>query len=317
MRDTVHRALSLVDASRLAILAGADLVSQFKDLLPDLEEECFWVEPRARGTGPVLAWAAHRIHRMAPKAVLVSLHADHRIEPESSFSALIAGAAEIARRDDVLMSVAVSPDRAETGYGYIRPGDPLHGSGSAEAFRVAEFVEKPDLVRAQEYLSLGYLWNSGIFILPASRLLEEIRIHAPEIGNRLPMLDRGEDDAFFEAVPTVSIDESVLERSGRVAAARADFHWDDVGSWEAIARTLPPDTAGNCGRGEFHAVDSTDALVWAEDGPVVLFGVNNLVVVRSGGVTLVASRERSPELKSLLAQLPEGVIASARGRPEE
>ena len=186
MRDTVHRALSLVDPSRLAILAGADLVSQFKELLPDLKGGCFWVEPRARGTGPVLAWAAHRIHRMAPTAVLVSLHADHRIEPESSFSALIAGATEIARRDDVLLSVAVSPDRAETGYGYIRPGEQLPGSVSVEAFRVAEFVEKPDLGRAQEYLSLGYLWNSGIFVLPVSRLLEEIRVHAPEIGNHLP-----------------------------------------------------------------------------------------------------------------------------------
>lgn len=303
--DTVDRALSLVEPRRLSILSGDHLVSPFRSILPTLEEDNFWVEPKARGTGPVLAWAAHRIFQSDPDAILVSLHADHRIEPESSFSPLIRSAAEIARTEDILLTIAVSPDRPETGYGYIRPGEPLVNGNLLEAFWVGEFVEKPDLAAAEEYLSSGYFWNSGIFVLPVSRFLHEIRLHAPEIGGCLPLLDRGDDAAFFEEVPMVSIDEAVFERSGQVGAVKANFHWDDLGSWESLTRSLASDATGNCGLGDFHPVDSRDSVVWAEDGPVVLFGVDNLVVVRSGGITLVTSRQRSSELKQLLAHLPE------------
>src|SRR5690606_37036499 len=99
------------------------------------------------------------------------------------------------------------------------------------------------------------------------------RTHAPELGEAMVHLDRGDDEAFFEAVPTVSVDEAVLERSGRVAAARADFAWDDVGAWEALARTRSGDENGNALRGPVHAVEARDCIAWAEDGPVVLFGV--------------------------------------------
>ena len=313
IRDTVDRALSLVEPRRLSILTGAHLVSPFRSILLTLEEENFWVEPQARGTGPVLAWAAHRILRSDPEAVLVSLHADHRIEPESAFPPLIRSAAELARTEDILLTIAVSPDRPETGYGYIRRGEPLANEDFLEAFRIGEFIEKPDLAAAEKYLSSGYWWNSGIFVLPVARFLHEIRLHAPEIGGHLPLLDRGDDAAFFEEVPTVSVDETVFERSGRVGAVKANFRWDDLGSWESLTRSLASDAAGNCGLGDLHAVDSQDSVVWAEDGPVVLFGVDNLVVVRSGGITLVTSRQRSPQLKHLLARLPEGLREGSAG----
>ena len=313
IRDTVDRALSLVEPKRLLILTGAHLVSPFRSILPTLEEENFWVEPEARGTGPVLAWAAHRILRSDPEAVLVSLHADHQIEPESAFPPLIRSAAELAGTEDILLTIAVSPDRPETGYGYIRPGKPLANEDLLEAFRIGEFIEKPDLAAAEKYLSSGYWWNSGIFVLPVARFVHEIRLHAPEIGGHLPLLDRGDDAAFFEEVPTVSVDEAVFKRSGRVGAVRANFRWDDLGSWESLTRSLASDATGNCGLGDLHAVDSRDSVVWAEDGPVVLFGVDNLVVVRSGGITLVTSRRRSPQLKHLLARLPEGLREGSAG----
>ncbi len=307
IRDTVDRALGLVGQSRLAILTASHLVSPYQGVLPELDDESFWVEPRSRGTGPVLAWAAHRIFRADPEAVLVSLHADHRVQPESAFSTLVQGAAEVARGEDILLTVGIPPDRPETGYGYIRRGEPLVSRGSVEAFHVAEFVEKPDRSAAEEYLSLGYLWNSGIFVLPVSRFLDEIGLHAPEIGRHLPLLDQGDDAAFFARAPTISVDEAIFERSRRVGTVEADFRWDDVGSWEALARSLPADSTGTHGLGEVHAVDSRGSIVWAEDGPVVLFGVSDLVVVRSGGLTLVTSRERAPQLRQLLARLPEGL----------
>lgn len=302
--DTVRRATGLVSADRLGILTGEHLVGPFRSVLPDLPDESYWVEPRARGTGPVLAWAAHRIHREDPRAVMISLHADHVIEPEEAFLELLRGTARLAAERDLLFTVAVPPTRPETGYGYIRPGDPLPAGAGLEAWTVGAFVEKPDRTTAEAYLQDGYLWNSGIFVWPVARFLDEVREHAPEIGRHLPLLDRDEVKAFFDNVPAISVDEAVLERSSRVGTVRASFAWDDVGSWEALARTVPGDSDGNHVLGAAHPVASEGCLVWAEDGPVVLFGARNLVVVRSGGTTLVAPRERAAELKELLDRLP-------------
>jgi mannose-1-phosphate guanylyltransferase len=302
--DTVDRALAMVPTDRVSILTGTHLVPPFRSVLPDLPEASYWVEPRARGTGPVLAWAAHRMHGSDPDAVMISLHADHVIKPEAAFRDLIPRAAALARDRDLLFTVAVPPDRPETGYGYIRPGREICREEGLSAWQVGSFVEKPDQATAEEYVRDGYLWNSGIFLLPVARFLEEVRLHAPEIGEHLPLLDRGDDEAFFEAVPSISVDEAVLERSGRVGTVEATFSWDDVGAWDALGRTVPGDPDGNHALGDGHLVETRNSLVWAEDGPVVLFGVEGLVVVRSQGVTLVARRDRSAGLKELLSRLP-------------
>jgi mannose-1-phosphate guanylyltransferase len=302
--DTVDRALALVPPDHLSILAGTHLVPPFRSVLPDLPEASYWVEPRARGTGPVLAWAAHRMHRSDPAAVMVSLHADHVIKPEAAFRDLIPRAAALARDRDLLITVAIPPTRPEAGYGYIRPGREISREVGLLAWQVGSFVEKPDRATAEGYVRDGYLWNSGIFLWPVARFLEEVRLHAPEIGEHLPLLDRGDDEAFFEAVPSISVDEAVLERSSRVGTVEATFSWDDVGAWDALGRTVPGDPDGNHVRGRGHLVETRSSLVWAEDGPVVLFGVEGLVVVRSQGVTLVTRRDRTAGLKELLSRLP-------------
>ncbi len=302
--DAVRRGLALVPSEGLSVLTGAHLVPPFREALPELDPGQFWVEPRARGTAPVLAWAAHRIHRRDPEAVMVSLHADHHIEPLSAFTELLPRAVALARQEDLLLTIAVPPDRPETGYGYIRTGGSLVSEEGLEAWRVETFVEKPDASTAWGYLSRGYLWNSGIFIFPVARFLNELRIHAPEIGTHLSLLERGEESAFFETTPTISVDEAVLERSGSVGAVRATFQWDDIGNWDALLRTGRKDAQGNWSLGETYALETSNSVLWAEDGPIVLFGVDDVVVVRSGGMTLVADRAQAPELKRLLQRLP-------------
>ncbi len=320
IEDTVGRALDLVPRDRLRILAGAHLVDPFRTALEEEGHELFWIEPRARGTGPVLAWAAARLLQEDPEAVMISLHADHYISPKDSFLKLLSDAGELARSSDLLLTVAVPPDRPETGYGYLRTGEPLASPSSGgdgdrlKAWRLGAFVEKPDRATAEDYLRRGYLWNSGIFIWRAQRFLEEVRLHAPEIGAHLPLLERGEDELFFERVPHISVDEAVLERSGRIGTVQATFEWDDVGSWDALPRTRTGDENGNVLEGEARVVEGTENVVWAEDGPVVLFGVDGLVVARSGGVTLVTSRERAVDLKELVGRLP---VHLAEPRPSE
>jgi len=305
--ETVERAATLAGDRSFAILTGSHLADPFLRAVPELDPSVIWIEPRARGTAPVLTWAAHRLFAEDPNAVMVSLHSDHVVQPEAAFAPLLRQAASLALSEDILVTIAVPPDRPETGYGYLKPGAPLGdpAAGGPVAFHVDAFVEKPDEETARAYLAHGYLWNSGLFVFPVARFLEEIRIHAPEIAKHLPLLDQGEVEAFFEQVPTISVDEAVMERSGAVGAVRATFSWDDVGGWEALSRTRTADVQGNSTLGEVHAVDTRNSIAWAEDGPIVLFGVEGLVVVRSGGTTLVTTRARAPELKELLARLPE------------
>jgi mannose-1-phosphate guanylyltransferase len=302
--DTIERARSLAPDARIRILAGAHLAAPLRAALTDFPQSGYWVEPRARGTAPVLAWAARKLTRVDPDAVMVSLHADHLIRPVDAFVRSVEAAVELARRDELLVCLGVAPDRVETGYGHVEPGEPLQVAGGAVAYRVRAFHEKPDPETARRYVADGYLWNTGIFVWKAGVLLEELRRNAPEVSDYLELLDRDEK-AFFDQVPVSVIDRAVMERSERVATVRADFTWDDVGSWEALSRTRSADASGNVVVGDGRTVDASGNLVYVEAGSVVLFGTHDLVVVRTGDTTLVLPRERAADLKTLLASLDE------------
>jgi mannose-1-phosphate guanylyltransferase len=305
--ETVERARGLVPDARIRILAGEHLVAPFREVLPGLDADAFFVEPEARGTAPVLAWAAHELHRLDPEAVLISLHADHLIRPEAAFLELMRRACLLAARKSCLVTVGAVPDRPETGYGYIQPG-PALDEDFPDAHRVEAFHEKPDARTAKAYLRRGYLWNTGIFVWSAATFLDEIREHAPAIAEPLARLDDGDVAGFFRACPRVSVDVAVLERSHRVATLPCTFSWDDVGSWEALGRTHDTDGRGNVTVGEATLVDASDNVIYAEGAPVVLFGVEGLVVVRTPDVTLVTRRDRSHDLKALLAELPAALL---------
>lgn len=304
--DTVRRILPLTPAPRLRVLTGPALAEPILEALPELSTENLLLEPQARGTAPVLAWAAAELVRHDPEAIMLSLHADHVIAPDEAFRALLASVGRLAASEHRLFTIGIEPTRPETGYGYIRLGPPLEtGEGVHD---VAEFVEKPDRGRAESYLAHGgYLWNSGIFIWRAATLLDELRRHTPELARLLPLLEAGEVERFFAEAPNLSIDEGLLERSDRVAVARATFRWDDVGTWDAVARTREADHHGNVAVGDVHTVESDGCIAWAEEGSVVLFGVSDLVVVNSGGITFVAPRGRTADLKTLLRELPDSL----------
>ncbi len=293
-----------MSADRVQILTGPRLAEAFQAALPDLGRAGLMIEPKPRGTAPALVWAAWELAKREPDAVLISLHADHMIRPESDFVELMHTAADLARREDLLFTVAVPPTRPETGYGYIEPGEPIPSGSGARAFRVASFREKPDAETAESYVAAGHLWNSGIFVWKASTFLEEVEAVAPEIADLFPLLEEGRVDEFFDRAPITTVDVAVLERSGRVASVAATFEWDDVGSWEALMRSQEPDDDGNVLIGSGHLVESARNVVYSPEGTVVAYGVEDLVIVRSGDVTLVTRRELAPSLKGLLDQLP-------------
>ena len=302
--DTVARIAPLVPRERIRILTNAKLAPAILESVPGLDRAQLMIEPEAKGTAPALAWAAHTIAREDPDAVMVSLHSDHVIRPAEEFRALVAGTARLAAEYGRLFTIGVRPTRPETGFGYIQVGERI--ARAPEAFDVADFVEKPDRDTAREYLAReSYLWNTGIFVWQARTLLSELEQHTPELAALLPLLDAGRTEAFFERVPVLSIDEGLLEVSPNVAVVEASFDWDDIGSWDAVGRRREADESGNVCVGDVYAVDAEDCIAWADAGSVVLFGTRDLVVVRTAGLTFVAPRERTAELKELLQRLPD------------
>jgi mannose-1-phosphate guanylyltransferase len=309
--QTVERIRPLVDDTRIRILTGASLERPIRDVVPGLGTDSFLLEPVARGTAPVLAWAAAEIERLDPGAIMLSLHADSAISPAHSFRSQMARIAAASVGHGRLFTIGVTPTRPETGYGYIRPGAAL--AGSDEFFEIDEFEEKPDAATATDYVARGYLWNTGLFVWPAALLLDEMRTHAPEVATHFGLLEEGRVDEYFASVPSITIDVALMERSDRAAVARAAFGWDDVGGWDAVARTRDADAAGNVAVGDAHLVESENCIAWSEDGSIVTFGLSDTVVVHSGGITFVAPRERAPELKRLLDRLPQSLKSPGGG----
>lgn len=298
--QTVRRLRGLIDPRHTLIITGERLVERTRRLLPELPADNVLAEPRAASTGPALAWATAVAAGQDQGASVLSLHADWFVGDDEAFRAAAREALEAAERHDLLLTVGVVPTRVDVAYGYIIPGEPLGGN----ARRVARFVEKPDAARAAELIQSGALWNSGLFAWTAARFFAETDAVAREIAPHLPALRAGDAARFFRAVTPIAVDVSHFERSKRVAVVAGRFPWDDVGSWTALARVRSRDHGGNVVVGEAVAREAQNCVVWSADGPVVVDGVKDLVVVRAHGVTLVTTTDRAQHLKSLLETLP-------------
>jgi mannose-1-phosphate guanylyltransferase len=301
LRDTVDRVAKLAPPERILILTNASLVDAVRKVIPELPAANVIAEPRPAGTTAALAWAAHEIaRRSGPDALMISVHADAAIGSVVHFLGALTQAGSAARAEHSLVTVGIVPRFPDTGLGYIEPGAVVNGS----LRRVARFVEKPDRTRAEAMVAAGCLWNSGIFAWRVGVLLEELHAHCPDVS--VP-LDANPDDlhAFFAAVKTpIAIDVGVLERSSRVMVVPGDFGWSDVGTWAALRAVRTADAEGNVPSGPTFLRDAHGNVVHAEGRTVVLYGVDDLVVVTTDGVTLVTTIERAADLKTLLDALP-------------
>jgi mannose-1-phosphate guanylyltransferase len=304
LRDTIDRVQALAPPERTLILTNAALVPAVRKVAPEIPAANLIAEPRPAGTAAALAWAAHEIARRGgPEALMISVHADAAIGNVDVFLAALSHAGDAARSENALLTVGIVPRFADTGLGYIEPGGVVAGT----LRRVARFVEKPDRARAEAMVAAGCLWNSGIFAWRAGVLLAELRAHCPEISAPLDA-NPSSLEAFFGAVTTpIAIDTGVLERSARVMVVPGDFDWSDVGTWAALRAVRQADSHGNVPSGTTFLRDSHGNVVHAEGPTVVLYGVDDLVVVSTKGMTLVTTVERAADLKTLLDSLPEEV----------
>jgi mannose-1-phosphate guanylyltransferase len=297
--ETLDRLAGFIPTSRTLLVAGAALAPLLAERL-GIDPRNVLVEPRAASTAPALVWASWEARRRDPDAAILSLHADWVVGDPAAFVRTAGSALETARQHDRLVTVGIVPSRPETGYGYIVPGDPLDRG----ARTVARFAEKPDAGTALDLMAEGALWNSGLFAWTANRLLAEVEAHTPELARHLARLETGDVAGFFAGVPSISIDVGLLERSERVAVVPGHFDWDDIGTWEALARVRPRDRHGNIAVGPVALDAASDCIVWSEGIPIVVSGLQDVVVVQANGRILVMARSQAAELKRILDALP-------------
>ena len=301
LHDAVQRLATIVDPDHTLILTNSSLTKPIRKLLGNVPRENIIAEPSPAGTAAALTWAALQIEkRESAEATMICVHADWAIGNDARFREALLRAEEVAITTHSLVTVGVVPTRADPGFGYIQPSD----TDSEEPSRVKRFVEKPDRARAEEMRNNGYLWNSGIFVWRVGDFLHEVGKHTPELAAAL-RYGHGSDSAKFfgSVVMPVSVDVGVLERSDKVMVVPGEFGWDDIGTWAALARVRSQDEFGNVTSGDVHLLDCADNVVHTEKGLVVLYGVNDLVVVMQNGVTLVTTTERASDLKRLVESL--------------
>jgi mannose-1-phosphate guanylyltransferase/mannose-6-phosphate isomerase len=275
-----------------------------------VQPEVVLLEPQGRNTAPAVALAAHwHVQQGNPDALMLVMPSDHLICNEEAFRAAIAAAAPHAAAGR-LVTFGITPNEPATGYGYIE-AEP--GARAGEARPVRRFVEKPDAETAARYVADGLFWNAGIFLLKASVFLEALAAHAPDVAtsvasaagslSREGLFTRPDADTFA-AIPSISIDYAVMERSPNVSVVPVDMGWSDVGSWDALWRVTAPDPDGNVLRGSGALVNCRDSLVRNDGGPfVAALGLENMVVVATADAVLIAPRSRAEDIRKVVERI--------------
>jgi mannose-1-phosphate guanylyltransferase len=306
LQDAAARMAGIVGWPHVLVVTGAEHARAVRRQLPRVRAPHVLVEPAGRNTAAAIALAALRIAAVAPRACMVVVPSDHVIGAPGRFRRTIAQAVALAERTGALVTLGLTPTRAETGYGYIRRGAAI-GGGNAGAAWVRAFVEKPAAARARRLLRQGALWNSGMFVWRADRILAELDRLLPDVVRPLARaLGAGGAATLARAyrrLPSVSIDTGVMERAERVAVVPARFPWSDVGSWAAVGELWGRRGDGNAVRGTVVAVESRENVVDSPRRLVALLGVDRLVVVDTPDAVLVCPLDRAQDVRRVVAEL--------------
>jgi mannose-1-phosphate guanylyltransferase len=283
------------------IVTGTAHLAHVEAQLGGASEATIIVEPAARNTAAAIALAALRL---PPDAVMLVCPSDHHIADAQAFAEAAQAAAELAL-EGWLVSFGIAATAPETGFGYLRRGEAIGDHG----FRVARFVEKPDLDRARQFIAEGtYAWNGGIFAFRAGDFLAELEAHRPAIiaaARKAVALGR-EDAARFHPDPTAfaeieseSVDYAVMENTSRAAMVPADMGWSDIGNWQALHAARARDDACNSVIGNAELVDCRNVLVESDGPRVSVIGVEDLVIVIDGNDILVTSAQGAQQVGKL------------------
>lgn len=308
-----HRMRGLIGPEASWVVTNVAHAAEAARQLPAIPADQILIEPCGRNTAPCIGLAAIHLLKQDPDAVMLVTPSDHVIGTSEQFQQAVRDAvALIERRPETFVLFGVKPAYPATGFGYIERGAAVTGS-TAGVYEVQRFREKPDQATATEYLASGrFYWNCGIFVWRADAVLAAIRTFEPALYGRLEALQAtlgtpaAEDSLAteFPQMPSISVDYAVLERAEDVCVLEAPFDWDDVGSWQAVARHWSADSAGNATEGLVATVDTQNCVIrTTDDHLVATIGVSDQIIVHTPTATLVADRRDENALRKLVDEL--------------
>ncbi|GJL63884.1 MAG: mannose-1-phosphate guanyltransferase [Nitrospirales bacterium] len=316
IQQTVRRLLRSMSADRIVVVTNQNQADSITLQLSTWKDELsgnIIFEPEGRNTAPAIGLAALQLLHRDPDAVMVVLPADHVIAKPAIFQQAVNLGAQMAMQGS-LVTFGIHPSRPETGYGYIQPnrGSRVGSRGKMTGYRVARFVEKPDLPTAERYVQSGnFFWNSGIFMWKASVVLQELERQKPALVKGLKriavMIQDGAAKAdiakLYHRLESVSIDHGVMEHSSQAAVIPVDFGWSDVGSWGSLEEVAPRNRSGNVLNGNVMDIGSTNSVLFADRRMVATIGLSDMVVVDTPDATLICPKSRAQDVKQVVQEL--------------
>lgn len=303
--ETIDRLLA-ASSKRIIIITSEDLAPSIKKLVtqrPDNDLIEILSEPEGKNTAPAVGLVLSRyLGHQHSDEVLGVFPADHHVLDSEAFNQSLERAMQAASHNH-LVTIGISPSRPETGYGYIEKTK-WEVANLPDVYQVNSFYEKPDSSTANTYLNSGqHMWNAGIYVGKRSVMMEEFRKYLPDVYEKM-ILGFNEYVNSYEQLPNISLDYGIAEKSDRMAVVPADFGWSDLGSWNALAELHQHDEDMNvCCGNDVIALDSKNCLIKQVDKTVVLFGVENLLVVESDDIIFISQRERSQDVRQIVDTL--------------
>lgn len=322
IQATVDRLGSLVDNQRILIVTAAALVDEIWNQLPQLKAEAIIGEPCRRDTAPCIGLAALEILARDPEGIMAVMPSDHIIASDDAFQRAIELAAQLVEESpERIVTFGIPPTYPAESFGYIERGAVLDDTSierpasPAPVYRVQQFREKPKAELARQYLAAGtFYWNAGIFVWKAATILRALETRQPEMVRHLQAIAAARESSHyretlareFAAIEGVSIDYAVMEHARDVLVVEAPFSWDDVGSWQSLARLRGTDGAGNTIAARHVGLRTTGTIVRGpEDHLLVTLGVSDLIVVHTPEATLVANKHDEEAIRELVKLVAE------------
>ncbi|WFR56306.1 mannose-1-phosphate guanylyltransferase [Anaerocolumna sp. AGMB13025] len=306
---TIERILPLVAMEDIYISTNKDYKSLVLEQLPNIPKENILCEPYSRNTAPCIGLGAVHIANKYDDAIMLVLPSDHLIKYNSMFINTLKDASEIAQKNSNIVTIGITPDYPETGYGYIKFNPSL---GEGRAFEVDRFVEKPSLEVAKEYLATDeYLWNSGMFVWKVSSILNKMKELMPVTYQGLLNIQESigteEEEIILEKefrnFQSISIDYGIMEKSKNIYTLPGTFGWDDVGSWLAVERIKKSNEYGNVVDGNVITIESKNCIIEGGKKLIAAVGIENLIVVDTEDATLICDKDSAGDIKKILENL--------------
>ncbi|MGL4570201.1 MAG: mannose-1-phosphate guanylyltransferase [Clostridium sp.] len=303
---TVNRVTPIIPIERIFVCTGSMYVDLVKNQLPQLPDRNIIIEPEGRNTAPCIALSAMVMKRYYKDATMVVLPSDHLIKDEEKFrNILLDGEEYLRHNDDNILTLGMTPNRAETGYGYIKYMDKKCAINSSDVINVEKFVEKPNIEVANEYLRDGsYLWNGGMFLWTVNNILTQMREYIPRTYDALKVIEYASEEELQNVIDenycnteTISVDYAILERAKNICVIPSDIGWDDIGTWESVERYKKKDCDNNIITENVQVIESKSNMALINNKKVIMIGIEDTMTVETEDSIFIVNKNYMDKLR--------------------